>query len=44
MLTVEIYWDDLTEEAKAKVLDALGIEEKEHNWDVTPLVVVTREG
>ena len=35
---IEIYFDDLTEEAQKKVLECAGIEDPaEANWDVFPI-------
>lgn len=44
MITIEIYWDDLTERAQNEILKKLNITNKEHNWDVFPIATVDIEG
>lgn len=34
---LELYWDDLTDEAKQKVIDMLG---DNMNWDIVPIVQI----
>lgn len=41
MKTFKIYWDDLTEECKARLLDFLGSENG--NYDVFPLATLEVE-
>jgi hypothetical protein len=44
MSQVEIYFNDLTPEAKKKVMDAMGItDEKEGNFEVAPLAILDYE-
>lgn len=43
MMQIEIYWNDLTEAAKANILEALGETEETHNWDVFPMAVIDIE-
>lgn len=43
MIQIEIYWNDLTEEAKRgilELLEVLGEEEESHNWDVFPIATI----
>jgi hypothetical protein len=41
--TVEIYFDDLTPEAKEHLLKAFETSEDQENWDTVPLAVIERE-
>jgi hypothetical protein len=41
--TVEIYFEDLTSEAKDKVLEEFETTEDQENWDTVPLAVIERE-
>jgi len=44
MITIEIYWDDLTEKAQNEIRKALNMDEDENgNWDVIPLATVDFE-
>lgn len=43
MKQIEIYWNDLTEKAKKDILEAIGAEAEEYNWDVIPLAVIDIE-
>lgn len=40
MLTIEIYWDDLTPEKQQEILDVVG---DNGNWDVFPIATVDIE-
>lgn len=40
VIQIEIYWNDLTEEAKRNILEALGEDEESHNWDVFPIATI----
>jgi hypothetical protein len=40
MITVEIYFDDLTEEKQKEICEAIGVENgSDMNWDVLPIAV-----
>jgi hypothetical protein len=41
--TVEIFFDDLTVEARKNLLEEFGTTKKEENWDVFPITVINRE-
>ena len=42
---MEIYFDDLTEEAQKRLLECAGVEKPEDmNWDVFPITVIEFEG
>lgn len=43
MKTCELFWKDLTPDAQARVLDALGLAPGDHNWDVFPLATLSVE-
>lgn len=38
--SLNIYLDDLKEEAQKRVLDFYGFEENKHNFDVVPLIIL----
>lgn len=41
---LELYYDDLTPEAQARLLDTVGIKSPtEMNWDVFPITVISFE-
>lgn len=40
MITIEIYWDDLTPEKQREIMDLLG---DNHNWDVFPMATLDIE-
>jgi hypothetical protein len=41
MITVEIYFDDLTEEKQKELLEAVGAENQEDmNWDTFPIICI----
>ena len=43
-ITIEIYWDDLTEKAQADIREALHMEPDENgNWDVIPMATLEFE-
>ena len=43
-MSFEIYFDDLTEQAQAKLLESVGIEDaSEMNWDVFPITTIEVE-
>ena len=41
--TVEIYFDDLTPEAKERLLEEFETTEDQENWEIVPLAVIERE-
>ena len=41
--TVEIYYDDLTLEAKEQLLEEFETTEDQENWDIVPLALIERE-
>ena len=41
--TFEIYFDDLTPEAKERLLEEFETTEDQENWDIVPLAVIVRE-
>lgn len=44
MITIDIYWNDLTEKAKNKIKEVLGFDPgKESNWDVFPMATLDVE-
>ena len=44
MVTIDIYWDDLTEKAKDNIKEVLGFDPgKECNWDVFPMTTLVIE-
>lgn len=44
MGSVEIFYDDLNEEAQERVLEAAGVEDPDDmNWDTMPLTIVEFE-
>jgi len=43
MLSVEIYFRDLSPEGKKKVLHELQTSEEDENWNYQPLAIVDRE-
>lgn len=43
MKTIEIYWDDLKENAQEEIMETLGRDKDDHNWDVFPLAVIELE-
>ena len=43
MKTFEIYFDDLTEEAKQRLMESFGTTPEEENWDLFPLAILERE-
>lgn len=43
-ITIEIYWDDLTEKAQDDIREALHMEPDENgNWDVIPMATLEFE-
>ena len=40
MLTVELFWDDLSDSGKEKMIETSGCDHNGGNWDVIPLVVI----
>ena len=43
MVTFEIYFKDLTEEAQAKLCKEFQTTSEDENWDVFPLAIIERE-
>lgn len=44
MITIDIYWNDLTENAKDNIKEVLGFDpDKESNWDVIPMASIDIE-
>ena len=43
MLTFEIYFSDLTQEAQEQLLKEFNTTEEDENWDTFALAVITRE-
>lgn len=44
MITIEIYWNDLTEKAQQEIREALNMEPDENrNWDVIPMATLEFE-
>lgn len=44
MITIEIYWDDLTAETQQEIREALHMEPDENgNWDVIPMATLEFE-
>ena len=43
MVTVEIYFKDLTPEAQERLLEAFKTTEQDENWEVFPLAIIERE-
>lgn len=43
MITIEFYWNDITKEKQDEILEVLNITEKDHNWDVFPIVTLDIE-
>jgi hypothetical protein len=41
--SVEIYFEDLTPEAKERLLEELETTEDQENWETVPLAVIVRE-
>jgi hypothetical protein len=41
--TVEIYFDDLTPEAKERLLEEFETTDDHENWETVPLAVIVRE-
>jgi len=39
----EIMFDDLTEEAKGRLLEEFETTEENENWDIEPLAIIERE-
>jgi len=39
----EIMFDDLTEEAKVRLLEEFETTEENENWDIEPLAIIERE-
>ncbi len=45
MKTLDLYFNDLTPEAQARVLEFYQLESQaDMNWDVVPLVILERNG
>ena len=43
-MTIEIYWDDLTETAQKKIREALNMKpDDNNNWDVFPMAILNFE-
>ena len=40
---IEIYFDDLNQEAQKEILKKLGTTPEDENWDVFPVAVFVRE-
>ena len=44
MITIEIYWNDLTETTQKEIQKALGMDASDNgNWDVIPLATLEFE-
>lgn len=43
MITVEIYFNDLTVKAQKRLLKAFNTGEKEENWEIIPIAIIERE-
>jgi hypothetical protein len=43
MVTFEIFFKDLTEEAQARLCQEFGTSPEDENWDVFPIAVIERE-
>lgn len=44
MITIEFYWNDLTEKKKNEIRKLLGMEENDNNnWDVIPFATLDIE-
>jgi hypothetical protein len=43
MKAFEIYFDDLTNEAKKDLLESFGTSSEEENWDLIPLAILERD-
>ena len=44
MHTFEIFYADLTPEARHRLLNTFATTPEEENWDIFPLAVIEREG
>ncbi|MFH1490341.1 MAG: hypothetical protein ABII06_15655 [Pseudomonadota bacterium] len=42
-ISIEIYFDDLKEEAQRRICEELGTTRDDENWDVFPVAVFERE-
>ena len=40
MIAIEIYWQDLTEEKQNEIIERLGIDPDDHNWDIFPMTTI----
>ncbi len=44
MITIEVYWDDLTENKQNEIREALNMESDDNgNWDVFPIATMDFE-
>ena len=43
MITVEIYFNDLTSKAQKRLLQTFDTSEREENWEITPIAIIERE-
>ena len=44
MLTIEIYWDDLTSEKQQEIRELLNLEPNDNNnWDLIPITTIEIE-
>ena len=43
MITIEFYWNDLTEKKQNEILETLHMEPGNHNWDVFPIATLDIE-
>lgn len=44
MITIEFYWNDLTEKMQNEIREALGMEPNDNgNWDVIPIATLDVE-
>ncbi len=41
--TFEIYFDDLNEDAKKRLIETFKTTQKDENWDIVPIAVIERE-
>lgn len=41
MISIEFYWDDLTEEKKEEIREKLGLDKDDNNnWDIVPMAIL----
>jgi len=43
MITIELYWKDLTRKKQYEILEALNITNDDHNWDTFPIAILEFE-